>query len=79
MRLAYLLLVQKLEKEMSNSSNECCEVKDRTPTNVKFCNLFCHMFIPSLLPNLAANESPKTEGKSGSKCKLLGDYLLHCD
>ena len=28
MQLAYLLLVQKLEKEMSNSSNECCEVED---------------------------------------------------
>ena len=55
MRLAYLLLVQKLEKEMSNSSNECCEVEDRTPTKVKFCNLFCHMFVESLLPNLAAN------------------------
>lgn len=72
MRLAYLLLVQKLEKEMSNSSNECCEVEDWNPTKVKeqpFHTCSYHICCQILLPT--SFKSRLNWGQSGSKCKVL--------
>lgn len=75
MRLAYLLLVQKLEKEMSNSSNECCEVEDSHSHHwSNFASFSATCSLPSLLP-LACCQLPSffssrhnLKAFSGSKC-----------
>lgn len=75
MRLAYLLLVQKLEKEMSNSSNECCEVEDSHSHQSQILQPFLpHVTIfaaTALLPCLRLAESPWVEGVQRFEVPML--------